>query len=179
MKRFIALFALACSPAFSQSVPDGATGPAVQFTQRVTGVVIAVGSPLRQQIFTGTTCPVDDGVSKSRSYQHTPVNGGTLTGAVIGGVVGSQVGDGRGKTAAIIVGTLTGAYVGNKANEKIHEKRSDPDSRGCYSTFEDRVVGWTYTAEYANLQMQGVMSRQPNIGENVEVIITSYLYAGQ
>ncbi len=175
MKRLFVLFALVSAPVFAQVIPEGATGPAVAFTQRVTGTVIAVGTPVKQTIFTGTTCPVDITATKP----HSPVNGGTLTGAVIGGVVGSQVGDGRGKTAAIIAGTLGGAYIGNKINENIHEKRSAPDSRGCYSTFEDRIIGWTYTAEYAHLQMQGVMSRQPNIGENVEVIITSYLYAGQ
>lgn len=174
MKRFLVLFALLSGPIFAQAIPEGATGPAVQFTQRVQGTVIGVGSPIRQSVFTGTTCP-----NTAESKPHNPVNGGTVTGAVIGGVLGSQVGDGRGRTAATIAGTIAGAYVGNKTNEKLHERRSAPDSRGCYSTFEDRIVGWTYTVEYAHLQMQGVMSRQPHIGESVEVIITSYLYAGQ
>lgn len=162
----------------SASRPDGATGPGVQFTQRVVGRIIAVGSPITRAIQTGYTCPHHE--PERRTKEHSTLNGGTVLGAIIGGVAGSQVGDGRGKTAATITGTTAGALIGNNVNKRMHESKFETTSpqTGCTTTFEHQIIGWTFTAEYAGIQMQGTMRRQPQVGEDVMVIITSVLYAG-
>lgn len=178
MKTTLVILALLASTAVSAQEevrPVGATGPGVQYTERVVGQVIAVGSPLYRHVPVGYVCP--EGTPQPQK-PHSSVNGGTLIGAIIGGVVGSQIGDGRGQTAATIGGTMAGAYIGDKANQRIHAQPNVQPSQ-CTTTFEQRIVGWTYTANYSGIQVQGVMSRQPQVGENVTIIVTSKFYAGE
>jgi hypothetical protein len=49
----------------------------------------------------------------------------------------------------------------------------------CSPTFEARLVGYPFTVQYSHLQMQGFMTRRPQIGEQAEVIIRSTFYAAQ
>jgi hypothetical protein len=49
----------------------------------------------------------------------------------------------------------------------------------CSPTFVAVLVGYPFTVQYEHLQMQGFMSRRPQIGEKAEVIIRSVFYAAQ
>ena len=157
--------------------PTGASGPGVQYTQTVLGKVIGVGAQVVKQIPTGIVC-TKDGVR-----EHSALNSGTAIGTVVGGVVGSRFGGGNGKKLATVAGAVIGGSVGNEVNRQ-HEYQTghyqNQYQNGCETVFETRIVGWTYTAAYGGLQMQGMMvNRQPQLGEDVKVILTSTLYASE
>jgi len=139
----------------------------------VLGRIVAVGSPIVKNVPSGQTCnqPRD-----SRGQQQSNLNAGTVIGALVGGLVLNQVGGGNGKTAATAVGAAGGAVIGND----YYQSRNEPArSSGCEATYEQRIVGWNYTAQYNGIQVQGVMQRQPQIGEEVQLVMSSTLQSAQ
>jgi len=177
MKALTAALLIAAATANAQDIPanrpDGASGPGVQFTQRVVGTIISVGSPITKPINVGYDCP-----DPTKPKPHSVVNKGTIIGAITGAAAGYVISDKNG--VATVAGAAAGGAIGNNIDKRSYEKRtSAADSNGCVTVFEMRTVGWNYTATYAGLQMQGVMVRQPNVGEDVMIIITSTFYAGE
>lgn len=180
LKKMTVVLALLSAPVFAQqpfsvdprdpNTPAGATGPAVQYTQRITGTVIAVGSPLYQNVPVGQTCQ-----RVPLSEEHRPFNRGTVAGAAVGTAVGLAVGDG-----SVLVAAATGSaggLIGNRINRRNHEEAYVDR---CSTTFEQRIVGWTYTAAtFEGIQVQGVMRRQPVVGSDVTVIVVQKFYAGE
>jgi uncharacterized protein YcfJ len=188
------ILSLTASAAFAQPInnylpdadtrtPDGVSGLGIVHTQRVYGRVIGVGNPIMKNFATGKTCePSQPRYQQPQSQQNnSSVNEGTILGAIAGGIIGNQVGGGTGKTAATAVGAVTGAMVGNN----MHQQQNTPqryeqpqqDVR-CETFFEQRIVGYPFVVEYNHIQMQGTMSRQPQIGESVQVIVRSTYYPG-
>jgi uncharacterized protein YcfJ len=194
MKHAVTLAALVlASSAFAQTIdsqgaynyvpnagsmsPDGATGPGVVYTQRLVGRVISVGAPISKNYPIGTTC---DGRSQQQGQQYPQRQGAsavdTFVGAAIGGAIGNRVGGGRGREIATAAGAATGAqYMQNQVSQQYQQY---PQQQQCQTIFENRIVGWTYTAQYEHIQMQGFMQRQPQIGDNVTIIAKSTFYAG-
>lgn len=147
-------------------------GQGVAFTQRVTGKIMSV-SPIVRNVPSGQVCsqPQD-----TRVQPQSNLNPGTVIGALVGGLVLNQVGGGNGKTIATAVGAAGGAIIGND----YYQYRNEPArSGGCETTFEQRTVGWNYTAQYNGIQVQGAARRQPQIGEDVQLVMSSTLQVAQ
>jgi uncharacterized protein YcfJ len=170
-------------PNAADRVPDGASGPGIVFTQRTTGTIISVGAPVYKNIAVGQVC------NQAPQYQQqqngSSLNMGSVIGGVAGAIIGNQVGGrGDGKTAATALGAVTGAFVGNNMNQQMnqqpqYQQPQYQQGQQCQTQFEPRLVGYPFTVQYQHLQMQGFMSRQPQVGETAEIIIRSTFYAAQ
>lgn len=183
MKSLIALVLLTASVAQAQQFntpdyistngqgPSGATGPGVPLTTRVQGRIIAIGNPVVQNFPTGQVCAQ----VPQQVQQGSNINTGTILGAIVGGLALNRVGGGNGKMAATAIGTAAGAMVGN---DMYHQGYGGSGQSQCQTTYEQRITGYSYVAQYDHIQVQGFMRRQPQIGEEVEIIIRSVFYAG-
>jgi uncharacterized protein YcfJ len=163
-------------------VPEGASGPGIVHTQRVLGRVISIGNPVMKSVATGRTCyPTQQPQYQQQQQNDSSLNEGTILGALAGGIIGNQVGGGDGKKAAVAIGAVTGAMVGNNMHQQQQQpsrNQYQPNQQQCETTFEQRIVGYSFVVEYNHLQMQGFMNRQPQIGESVQVIVRSTYYPG-
>lgn len=169
-------------PDVNERMPDGASGPGIVHTQRVYGRVISVGNPIMKSVATGKSCyPVSSIQPQYQQQDNSSVNAGTIIGMIAGGIVGNQVGGGQGKTAATALGAATGAIVGNNMNQQQNQasrNQYQPNQQQCETTYEQRIVGYSFVVEYNQLQMQGFMNRQPQLGEQVQVIVRSTYFPG-
>ena len=162
-------------PNAGDRVPSGASGPGVVLTQRTIGKIIGVGAPIMQNFPIGQQCG-NQGQRQPRQEQSS-FNMGTVLGTIVGGVVGSRIGQGDGQLVATAVGGATGAVVGNNINRSMNASANN--GQDCQTVFEQRIVGYSFVAQYDRLQMQGFMKGQPILGQDVEIIIHSTFYAGQ
>ena len=147
-------------PDASGRTPAGTSGPGVVHTQVMKGRVIAIGSPITRLVPVGRQCI-------GQEPQMYPAAAATV-GAIAGGAIGSQLGGGRGGQAAA---TTAGVILGSQIAQAVN-------GQPCSTIFEQQILGYNYTAAYHYIQMQGVLRRQPQIGEEVEIIIHSTFYAG-
>jgi uncharacterized protein YcfJ len=188
MKKLLALCVVVSLPAFAQHYdsnpnadrPAGASGPGVSYTQIIVGKVIGVGSQIVKNVPTEVSCKDQNG----NITQHSNLNAGSIIGAVAGGLAGNyagqKLGSGNDKHIGAAVGVIAGAIVGNEVNKyQTTQKQTIELEGGCQMLTESRIIGWSYTAAYGGLQVQGVMSRQPQIGEDVKLILTSTLHASE
>jgi uncharacterized protein YcfJ len=162
--------------------PDGVSGPGIVHTQHVQGRVIGLGNPIMKNFATGKTCePATQPRYQPQQQNDSSINEGTILGAIAGGIIGNQVGGGDGKKAAVAIGAVTGAMVGNNMHQQQNapQRYEQPQQElRCETFFEQRIVGYPFVVEYNGLQMQGVMNRQPRIGDSVQVIVRSTYYPG-
>lgn len=86
-----------------------------------------------------------------------PSGAGAGVGAVVGGLIGSQVGKGNGHIAGAILGALGGAVLGNTA--EAHNRAYGYGN--CATRYENRVVGYDVTYEYAGRQYSTRMAQPP------------------
>lgn len=86
-----------------------------------------------------------------------PSGAGAGVGAVVGGLIGSQMGKGNGHIAGTILGVLGGALLGNTA--EAHNRASGYGN--CATRYENRVVGYDVTYEYAGRQYSTRMAQPP------------------
>lgn len=164
-------------PNTADRIPDGASGPGIVYTSRTTGTIIAVGQPVYKNVAVGQVCSQ---VPQVQNQQGSSLNMGTVIGGVTGAIIGNQVGGrGDGKAAATALGAVTGAMVGNNINQQLGQPQYMGNGVQCQMQFEPRLQGFPYTVQYQSLQMQGFMARQPQIGEQAEIIIRSVYYAAQ
>ena len=95
---------------------------------------------------------------------------------------GDRVPDGASGPGIVYTQRTTGTIisVGMPVYKNIvNGQHCDGQPVQCTPTFEARLVGYPFTVQYQHLQMQGFMSRRPQIGESAEVIIRSTFYAAQ
>lgn len=155
-------------PDANTRTPQGASGPGVVYTQRTTGKIISVGAPIYQNVVIGQNC---------QTYQTqqtgSVINVGTFLGTVAGGIIGAQVGQGDGRLVATAIGAATGGAVGNHLNQANPQTQTQ-----CVPITEQRLMGYSFIAQYEHLQMQGFTRSLPRIGQDVEIIINSTFYAG-
>ena len=165
-------------PGIADRVPDGATGPGVVYTQRAVGKIISIGNPRYQNYPIGNTCQQQFRQQpQDRSKETSSLNWGTIAGGVVGAAVGSQFGGGTGKAVATMAGAGAGGYVGNKIYQN-ESSNTTPLQQECQTVFEQRLEGYSFTAQYHSIQMQGFSRRMPRVGEDAEIIIRSVFYAG-
>lgn len=158
--------------------PSGATGPGVVYTQRTTGRIISVGAPITQSVPIGQYCQNQGNQQYNQNQGETVGSVLTTTvGALAGGALGSKFGKGNGQLAATAIGAgAAGAY----AHDRYQEGQRQPQQgQNCQVQFEQQIVGYSFIAIYESIQVQGIMRRQPRIGESVEIIIRSTFYAAQ
>ena len=165
-------------PGIADRVPDGATGPGVVYTQRAVGKIISIGNPRYQNYPIGNTCQQQFRQQpQDRSKETSSLNWGTIAGGVVGAAVGSQFGGGTGKAVATMAGAGAGGYVGNKIYQN-ESSNTTPLQQECQTVFEQRLEGYSFTAQYHSIQVQGFSRRMPRVGDDVEIIIRSVFYAG-
>lgn len=158
-------------PGIADRIPDGATGPGVVYTSRAVGKIIAVGAPITKNYVIGNTCY--NQAPQINNQRESSINPGTIAGAVVGAALGSRFGGGAGKDAMTIGGAVLGSNIGTDVYNS-----SKNQQQVCQNVFETRLVGYSFIAQYQHIQVQGFMRRQPQIGEDVEIILRSVIYAG-
>ena len=159
-------------PDVDKMYPQGVSGEPTVYTSKVVGNVIALGEAIYESVPVEKICyDKDQNVISSINY-------GTILGAVGGAVIGNQFGQGDGKTASTIAGALAGGYTGNKIYNQQMPSR-DPNAN-CQLRFVQKLKGYPVTVQYDGIQMQGFSyGRAPRVGEQFEVIIKSFYFAGQ
>jgi uncharacterized protein YcfJ len=98
----------------------------------------------------------------SALVQQPPSGAGALIGAIAGGVLGHTVGGGFGRAAATGIGAVAGSVVGNQV-EANGNPVTEVATRHCQTVtaYENRVVGYDVTYEYAGQRYSTRMSRDP------------------
>lgn len=95
---------------------------------------------------------------------------GALMGAIAGGAVGHQMGSGSGKAAATALGLFGGAILGDKIEGAPAPQATAVQNCRTETVYENRVVGYNVTYEYAGKQYMVQMPRDP--GATVQVNVT-------
>jgi uncharacterized protein YcfJ len=98
----------------------------------------------------------------SALVQQQPSGAGALIGAIAGGVLGHTVGAGFGRAAATGIGAVAGSVVGNSVEANSNPVTEVP-TRRCQvvTAYENRVVGYDVTYEYAGQRYNARMARDP------------------
>ncbi len=95
---------------------------------------------------------------------------GAVMGAIAGGAVGSQIGGGMGNAAATAVGILGGAILGDRIEGQPAPVAQPVTSCTDQAVYENRVVAYNVTYEYAGKQYAVQMPNDP--GQYVPITIT-------
>lgn len=94
---------------------------------------------------------------------------------------GDRVPDGASGPGIVYTQRTTGTIisVGMPVYKNVVMGQGCDEFHNCTPQFQPVIVGYPFTVQYQHLQMQGFMSRRPQIGEKAEVIIRSTFYAAQ
>ena len=95
---------------------------------------------------------------------------GAAIGAVAGGAVGNQIGHGSGKAAATVLGIFGGAILGDRIEGAPAAQTQTVQNCRTETTYENRVVGYNVTYEYAGKQYMVQLPRDP--GPTIAVNVT-------
>ncbi len=95
---------------------------------------------------------------------------GAVMGAIAGGAVGSQIGGGMGNAAATAVGVLGGAILGDRIEGQPAPVAQPVTTCTDQAVYENRVVAYNVTYEYAGKQYAVQMPNDP--GQYVPITIT-------
>jgi len=82
-------------------------------------------------------------------------------GAIAGGAVGNQMGGGSGKAAATALGIFGGAILGDRIEGAPAPQTQTVQNCHTETVYENRVVGYNVTYEYAGKQYMVQMPRDP------------------
>lgn len=168
------------NPDVMDRAPEGATGQGVVYTHRTNAVVISVGAPITRHIQSGNVCRQQQFIPQS-GYQHPQQQIPNVLDvgvrAAIGAAIGNQIGGGRGREIATATGAVIGASTAPQYQHQPQYPQGFPQQH-CAPSFEQRVVGYPYVAQYQYIQVRGVSARPIQPGDNVEIIIRSVFYPG-
>lgn len=95
---------------------------------------------------------------------------GAVMGAIAGGAVGNQIGGGSGKAAATALGIFGGAILGDKIEGAPAPQVQTVQNCRTETVYENRVVGYNVTYEFAGKQYMVQMPRDP--GPTIQVNVT-------
>jgi len=168
-----ALVALpACAQYGGPRVGDVVGTPSVVNTTIAAKVVSS--SPVVAQVAVPTQ------VCRDETYE-TPARSsgaGAVLGAIAGGAAGNAVGKGAGNALATGIGIIGGAIVGNHIETDGRQgnlqtvRRCDPQT-----TYENRVVAYSVTYEYAGQRYTTQMVQEPGPTIPLQVTITPLVQA--
>ncbi len=109
--------------------------------------------------------------NNSTVVSQAPKSGaGAVMGAIAGGAVGSQIGGGMGRAAATAVGILGGAVLGNRIEGQPAQVAQPVTTCTDQAVYENRVVAYNVTYEYAGKQYAVQMPNDP--GQYVPITIS-------
>ncbi len=94
---------------------------------------------------------------------------GALMGAIAGGAVGSQIGGGMGNAAATAIGVLGGAILGDRIEGAPAPVAQPVTTCTDQAVYENRVVAYNVTYEYAGKQYSVQMPNDP--GPSIPITI--------
>ena len=95
---------------------------------------------------------------------------GAVMGAIAGGAVGSQIGGGMGNAAATAIGVLGGAILGDRIEGQPAPVAQPVTNCTQQAVYENRVVAYNVTYEYAGKQYSVQMPNDP--GQYVPITIS-------
>lgn len=98
---------------------------------------------------------------------------GALMGAIAGGAVGNQIGGGSGRAAATALGIFGGMIVGDKIEGAPSPQVQTVQNCRTETVYENRVVGYNVTYEFAGKQYMVQMPNDP--GPTIQVNVTPVL----
>jgi uncharacterized protein YcfJ len=98
---------------------------------------------------------------------------GAVMGAIAGGVIGNQIGNGSGRAAATGLGVIGGAILGDRIEGSPAPQTQTVQNCRNETVYENKVVGYNVTYEYAGKQYMVQMPRDP--GATVRVNVTPVL----
>lgn len=100
--------------------------------------------------------------SNSTVVSQAPKSGaGAVMGAIAGGAVGSQIGGGAGRAAAIAAGVIGGAVLGDRIEGQPAPVAQPVTTCTDQAVYENRVVAYNVTYEYAGRQYTVQMPNDP------------------
>jgi uncharacterized protein YcfJ len=95
---------------------------------------------------------------------------GAVMGAIAGGAMGNQIGGGTGRAAATALGIFGGAILGDKIEGAPAPQTQTVQNCRTETVYENRVVGYNVTYEFAGKQYMVQMPRDP--GPTLQVNVT-------
>jgi uncharacterized protein YcfJ len=151
---------------FPDRPPSGATGKGRYITQEVIGRIISNNGPVIRREITGQDCKQVP-VYQERWQNNSSMNSGSILETIAGGIIGSQGG-----------GAATDALAGNSLNQQQNNQQpSKKYQEECKPIWTEYVIGYRYTVQYQNLQMDGILRQIPEVGKDISVIVRSIYYA--
>ncbi len=94
---------------------------------------------------------------------------GALVGALAGGATGSVIGQGAGRVAATALGIVGGAAVGDRLEAGGSTSVQNVQQCATKSVYQDTVVGYNVTYEYASKQYTVQMAADPGPTLTIQV----------
>jgi uncharacterized protein YcfJ len=104
------------------------------------------------------------------SVQASKSGAGAAMGAIAGGVIGNQIGQGSGRVAATALGIFGGAILGDKIESAPTQQLQSVQSCRTETSYENRIVGYNVTYEYAGKRYMVQMPKEP--GSTILVNVT-------
>lgn len=86
---------------------------------------------------------------------------GALMGSIAGGAMGNAVGNGSGRALATMIGLMGGAIVGDSIEGGGQPHTRIEQQCGTQTSYENRIVGYDVTYEYAGRQYRTQMPQDP------------------
>lgn len=86
---------------------------------------------------------------------------GAVMGAIAGGAIGNQMGGGSGKAATTALGIFGGAILGDKIEGTPNPQVQAVQHCRTETTYENRVIGYNVTYEYAGKQYMVQLPKDP------------------
>lgn len=99
---------------------------------------------------------------------------GALMGAIAGGAVGNQIGGGSGKAMATALGVFGGAILGDNIEGAPSQQVQTVQNCRTETVYENRVIGYNVTYEFAGKQYLVQMPRDP--GPIIQVNVTPMVH---
>jgi len=107
---------------------------------------------------------------ESVAVQGNKSGAGAVMGAIAGGAMGNQIGGGTGRAAATALGIFGGAILGDKIEGAPAPQTQTVQNCRTETVYENRVVGYNVTYEFAGKQYMVQMPRDP--GPTLQVNVT-------
>ncbi len=134
----------------------GALPLAAQAQQQEMARVISTTPVMQQVAMPRQVCTISTVVT-----QPSKSGAGAVMGAIAGGAVGSQIGGGMGRVAATAAGVFGGAILGDRIEGQPAPVAQPVTTCTDQAVYENRVVAYNVTYEYAGKQYAVQMPNDP------------------
>ncbi|MDO8280784.1 MAG: hypothetical protein Q7T63_22040 [Burkholderiaceae bacterium] len=129
------------------------------------GRVISSTPVMQQVAVPQQVCGPEQGIINQPSS-----GAGALIGGIAGGAMGNAVGGGAGRAAATMIGILGGAVIGDRIEGSSGGYVQQIQRCNVQTSYENRVVAYNVTYEYAGKQYSAQMPNDP--GQYLRIQVT-------